>query len=270
MFCKLLQYHFARKPVHTIKFMSNKKNTKRTAIKSILAATAGVSSFFLWKKYNSSIPEKKKKRLGMLMDLDKCIGCNACTVACKSENGVALSGFRTQVLEQETGEYPNTKRFFLPIMCNHCEDAPCIKACPNKAIIKQENGIVDIDKNKCKGFQLCISACPYGALYMNPDRNPDENNKDYPARAVGKVDKCNLCSHRIDEGKEPSCVNTCPTDARVFGDLNDESSYISQMVKKEKLTGLLENEGTKPNVYYKGGNKGVFDAEKRINNYKTK
>ncbi len=249
--------------------MNTRNFTRKTMVKSILVATAGISSFLLWKKYRSPFSKKKKKRLGMLMDLDKCIGCNACTVACKSENGVALGGFRTRVLEQESGEYPETKRFFLPVMCNHCDDAPCIKACPNEAIIKQENGIVDIDKDKCQGFQICVSACPYGALYMNPDNNPDEFAKDYPARAIGKVDKCNLCSHRIDEGLEPACSTTCPTDARIFGDLEDENSLIAQLVKKEKSTGLLEEKGTRPNVFYKGGDKEVFNVEKMINNFKT-
>lgn len=251
--------------------MEEKKTTRKSIKRTLLLTAAGISSLFLWKN-GSSIKnifskKKNKKRLVMLMDLDKCIGCHACSVACKAENGVALGGFRTTVLEKETGEYPNVKRFFLPMMCNHCEDAPCIPACPNDAIIKRENGIVDIDKDKCKGFQLCVTACPYGAIYMNPDTNPDDTVKDYPSRTVGKVDKCNFCSHRIDEGLEPACSNTCPTDARIFGDLADENSLVAQLIKKEKLSGLLEEEGTKPQVYYKGGKTTIFKTRKKINEH---
>ncbi len=201
----------------------------------------------------------------MVMDLDKCIGCHACTVACKSENGVAIGGSRTRVLEQEHGTYPDTSRFFLPLMCNHCEDAPCIKACPNKAIIRKDNGLVDINKDKCSGFQVCVSACPYGAIYINPDQAPDENVEAYPSRTVLKADKCNFCAERLAEGLEPSCSNTCPTDARIFGDLADPNSKVSQLVKGEKLTGLLMEEGTQPQVYYKGGMPEIFQVSKAIN-----
>ena len=201
----------------------------------------------------------------MVMDLDKCIGCNACTVACKAENGVALGSFRTRVLEKETGEYPHTKKFFLPLMCNHCKDAPCVSACPNKAFIKNENGIVEINKDNCKGFQLCIQACPYGAIYLNPETISGQEANGYPAQPR-KADKCDFCKHRIDEGLEPACSNTCPTNARIFGDLADESSAVYQIVTKEKLSGILEEAGTRPQVFYKGGNKEIFEVRKRINN----
>ena len=252
--------------------MSSKKITRKSILSTILLFLSGAVAFLFFKKptlVKKTLSKQKKKRLIMLMDLDKCIGCQACSVACKSENGVALGGFRTKVLEKEAGEYPNTKRFFLPMMCNHCEDAPCIKACPNKAITKRADGIVAIIKDKCKGFQLCVSACPYGAIYMNPDSNPDVAVKDYPSRIVAKVDKCDFCSHRIDEGLEPACSNTCPTDARLFGDLEDENSLVAQIVKEEKLTGLLEEEGTRPQVYYKGGEKSVFNVRKMINDFKN-
>jgi len=203
----------------------------------------------------------------MVMDLDKCIGCNACTVACKAENGVALGGFRTRVLEKEVNEYPDTERYFLPMMCNHCKDAPCIPACLNKAIFQREDGLVDINKDKCKAFQLCIKACPYGAIYINPDADPSPEVKDYPSRVIAKADKCNFCQHRIDVGLEPACSNTCPPDARIFGDLEDENSKVYKIVRTGSLSGLLQEEGTRPQVFYKGGKKEIFRVKKTINEY---
>ena len=238
-----------------------KKLTRKSALR-LLGAITGGASLLWWSKQS---PDKPESRLAMVMDLDKCIGCHACTVACKSENGVAIGGSRTRVLEQEHGTYPETSRFFLPLMCNHCEDAPCIAACPNGAIVRKDNGLVDIDKEKCQGLQQCIPACPYGAIYINPDQEPDEFAADYPARTVFKADKCNFCEERLAEGLEPSCSNTCPTDARIFGDLADPNSKVAKLVNGEKLTGLLLEEGTKPQVYYKGGMPEIFAVAKAIN-----
>jgi len=236
------------------------KQLNRKFILQFLGLFASLGSLFWW-----LTPSKPKSRLAMVMDLDKCIGCHACTVACKSENGVAIGGSRTRVLEQEYGDYPETTRFFLPLMCNHCEDAPCIKACPNKAILRKDNGLVDINKDLCNGFQFCVSACPYGAIYINPDQEPDEAVQDYPSRTVFKADKCNFCEERLEEGLEPSCSNTCPADARIFGDLADPNSKVSKLVHGEKLTGLLMEEGTQPQVYYKGGMHSIFQVSKAIN-----
>lgn len=241
--------------------MLKKKISRKSSLQILGLLTAGITSFTWWLK----TPKKPKNRLAMVMDLDKCIGCHACTVACKSENGVAIGGSRTRVLEQEHGSYPETSRFFLPMMCNHCEDAPCLSACPNDAIIRKDNGLVDINKDKCKGYQICVSACPYGAIYINPDRDPDDQVKDYPARAVGKADKCNFCEHRLEQGLEPACSNTCPTDARIFGDLADPNSKVFQIVNEEKLNGLLPEKGTNPQVYYKGGMPEIFNPSNAIN-----
>lgn len=238
------------------------KKLSRKSLLQLLGGIAGLGALFWWWKS----PTKPKSRLAMVMDLEKCIGCHACTVACKSENGVAIGGSRTRVLEKEHGTYPDVSRFFLPMMCNHCEDAPCIKACPNKAIITKDNGLVDILKDKCTGYQLCANACPYGAIYLNPDTDPDENVEDYPSRMVLKADKCNFCEERLEEGLEPACSNTCPTDARIFGDLADPDSKVSKLVNGETLTGLLMDEGTKPQVYYKGGMPDIFKVSKAINN----
>ncbi|KAA3616862.1 MAG: 4Fe-4S dicluster domain-containing protein [Calditrichaeota bacterium] len=243
--------------------ISRRKMLKATGV-ALVATTSGLTGL----ASQSCSIDQPKKRLAMVMDLEKCIGCNACSVACKAENGVALGGFRTKVLEKETGEYPNTKRFFLPMMCNHCKDAPCIPACPNDAISQLKNGIVDIDKEKCQGFQLCIKACPYGAIYINPDESPNVDMANYPSRAFAKADKCNFCKPRVDEGLEPACSDTCPTGARIFGDMSDEKSEVYNIVKNEHLSGLLEKEGTGPQVFYRGGNKEVFDVKKSINKMK--
>ena len=246
------------------------ENTKsRKSILLIVGVSIiGIIAFPVWKilkTFGIRSLSERRGRLVMLMDLDKCIGCNACSVACKAENGVALGGFRTRVLEKEYGEYPEVRRYFLPVMCNHCKDAPCLQACTNKAIVRRKDGIVNIDKEKCKGFGLCIAACPYGAIYMNPDLEPSQQVAKYPSRQLMKSDKCNFCLHRIDEGLEPACSNTCPTNARIFGDLSDETSLVYQIVKEEKLTGLLEEKGTWPQVFYRGGNKAIFHVEKSIN-----
>ena len=249
--------------------MKLKKYNRKSILKIFAWSAAGITSIVFLKNrsfFDHLIPQKKK-RLAMIMDLDKCIGCNACTVACKAENGVPLGGFRTRVLEEEINEYPNTERYFLPMMCNHCVDAPCIPACLNKAFSEREDGLVAINKDKCKGFQLCILACPYGAIYI--DTNIFYETKDHPSIKVNRSDKCNFCQHRIDEGLEPACSNTCPTDARIFGDLEDLNSKVFKIVNSEKLTGLLEDEGTKPQVFYKGGKKEIFEIKKSINNFKS-
>ncbi len=236
-------------------------NPKRSILEIAAFAIVGLIGIACWRFLNSIeyllFPDRKK-RLIMLIDLDKCIGCNVCSVACKSENGVALGQYRTQVLEAEEGVYPSVQRLFLPVMCNHCEEAPCLKACENKAIIKRSDGLVFIDKEKCKGLQLCIPACPYGAIYFNQDADPSADVRDYPSRAVGRSDKCDLCMGRIDVGLEPACSDTCPTDARVFGDMRDGNDPIRKKIHEEKLTGLLPGKGTGPQVYYRGGNRDLF------------
>ncbi len=226
---------------------------------------------------NLEAAQAKAPRWAMVMDLRRCIGCRACTVACKSENDVSLGRFRAVIQEVTMGTFPNTKKAFLPLMCNHCEGnkkdgiPPCVKACPEYpgerlkyktadgktiryrggATYKRPDGLILIDVDKCIGCGKCIDACPYGVRSFNPFVKAGADPKEQAA------DKCDMCVHRIDNGIEPSCVNTCQGRARIFGDLNDPSSQVSKLVKEHNLsTGtestnvLLPEEGTNPHVFY--------------------
>jgi tetrathionate reductase subunit B len=152
--------------------------------------------------------EGSPKRLGMVIDLERCIGCHACTAACKAENHVPLGVFRDWVEEHVLGEYPHATPYFLPKLCNQCTDPGCLRACPTGAIFMRSDGIVDINHDICIGCRACNQACPYGATFMDPVR--------------GTADKCNFCAHRVDQELRPACVDVCPTQCRIFGDLNDE------------------------------------------------
>ncbi|HRF59391.1 MAG TPA: 4Fe-4S dicluster domain-containing protein [Fimbriimonadaceae bacterium] len=203
-------------------------------------------------------------RMSMLIDLTRCIGCDACTVACKQENGTPFDVFFARVLNVEAGDYPDVMRLYIPVLCNHCEDPPCLKACPNKAIVKRQDGIVLIDQDRCRGTGACVSACPYGniilqkseAWYLNPDE-PYERDFVKPRLASGVARKCTYCAHRVDEGLDPACVVACPTTARIFGDLDDSESRISRYIVEEGKTGrvpfkLLPEAGTQPSGMYLG------------------
>jgi len=203
-------------------------------------------------------------RLAMLIDLTRCIGCDACTVACKQENGTPQDVFFARVLNVEQGAYPNVKRVYIPVLCNHCENPACLKACPNKAIFRRDDGIVLIDQDRCRGTGACVSACPYGNIILSdredrwylPDDRPYERDYVRPRLNAGVARKCTLCAHRVDEGLEPACVVACPTTARIFGDKDDPGSKISRYIaEQEAQTGrtpfqLVPEAGTDPaNVY---------------------
>ncbi|MDO8597667.1 MAG: 4Fe-4S dicluster domain-containing protein, partial [Sulfuricaulis sp.] len=176
---------------------------------------------------------------GMVIDLKRCIGCYACQLSCKAENGTPPGVFYARVLKQEEGTYPTLRQLFLPVLCNHCEEAPCVDACPTGASYKCEDGIVDIDPDKCVGCKTCMMACPYGNRYYNdqPQHYFPQGPTDYEkARMSGHttdvVMKCNFCRHRLAEGKLPACVANCPTVARTFGDLDDPGSEVSRLIKE--------------------------------------
>ena len=200
----------------------------------------------------------------MLIDLTRCIGCDACTVACKQENGTPLDTFFARVLNVEVGEYPNVKRVYIPVLCNHCDDAPCLKACPNKAIVRRNDGIVLVDQDRCRGTGACVSSCPYGNIILSETDSWYLKNEPYEEEYVkprlhqGVARKCTYCAHRVDDGLNPACVVACPTKARIFGDLDDPESEVSKyIVEQKEATGrqpfhLLPQAGTKPAGCYLG------------------
>jgi len=194
----------------------------------------------------------------MVIDLRKCIGCQGCTVACKVENATAPGIFWQVVKENESGEYPAVTRTFLPIPCMHCEDPPCVSACPTRASYQRtDDGIVLIDYTKCVGCKSCIEACPYGVRQFN-DRHGGYFGKEltpnevigYEQHENGVVEKCTFCSHRLEHGELPACVQTCIGKARYFGDLDDPDSEVSRLIRYRHGSRLLSELGTRPSVYY--------------------
>ena len=173
---------------------------------------------------------------GFVIDNRTCIGCHACTVACKSEHDVPIGVNRTHVKYIETGTYPDSSREFSVHRCNHCEDAPCTTICPTTALFTRSDGIVDFDDDRCIGCKSCMQACPYDALYIDPNQ--------------GTAAKCNYCAHRIEHSYEPACVIVCPTESIVSGDLDDPDSQISQIVATQDVKVRKPEAGTTPNVYY--------------------
>ncbi len=175
-------------------------------------------------------------RLGMLIDLRTCIGCHACSVACKAEFDVPLGVFRDTVRYAESGSYPSAKRHFIPVLCNHCEDAPCLNACPTAAITRLKDGQVVINEGDCNVNRYCMAACPYGAIYIDPERNVAQ--------------KCTFCDHRTAQGLKPACVEACPTRCRIFGDLDDPHTEIAGKVKREPVRVWKADAETRPKVFY--------------------
>ncbi len=177
-------------------------------------------------------------RYGFVIDQRRCIGCHACTVACKEENRVPLGAFRTWVKYVERGTFPDTRRYFSVLRCNHCDDAPCVTICPTVALYRRPDGIVDFDGARCIGCKSCMQACPYDALYIDPNTNT--------------AAKCNYCAHRVEVGLEPACVVVCPAQAIVAGDLDDPRTPIARLVAREQVEVRKPEQGTRPKVYYVG------------------
>ncbi len=196
-------------------------------------------------------------RLGIVIDLKKCIGCNACTIACKVENATPPGVFWARVLEKEEGKYPTAKRVILPVLCNHCKDPACLRVCPSGATTQRADGIVLVDQDKCTGCKACVTACPYDARffldkitgYYGEELTPFEK-VGYARHQEGTVGKCTFCVHRVDQGLQPACVVTCPTNSRTFGDLNDPNSEVSKQLRVKHSFQLLPEQGTDPSVQY--------------------
>lgn len=180
-----------------------------------------------------------------VIDQTRCIGCHACTTACKSENDVPLSVTRTYVKSVDIGRFPQARRAFQVTRCNQCEDAPCVTACPTSAMYKRPDGIVDFAKSICIGCKACIAACPYDAIFINPDDHSAE--------------KCNFCAHRIDMGLEPACVIVCPTEAIIVGDLHDPGSRVAEIVQRQPVTVRRPEKETRPKLFYLGAHQATLD-----------
>jgi tetrathionate reductase subunit B len=205
-------------------------------------------------------PKKKGKWYGIGIDIDKCIGCGNCAKACKLENDVPQEPFYfrswveqytikndgTVKIESPNGgidgfqqSVPNEeiyKSFFVPKMCNHCAKSPCTQVCPVGATFESPEGVVLIDSNYCIGCGYCIQACPYGCRYLDPKK--------------GTAEKCTLCIHRLAKGEQPACFEICPTEARVFGDLNDPKSKLNYFLKNHTCMVLKPNLNTESKLFY--------------------
>jgi Fe-S-cluster-containing dehydrogenase component/formate-dependent nitrite reductase membrane component NrfD len=177
-------------------------------------------------------------RYGFVIDQRKCIGCHACTVACKEENQVPLGVNRTWVKYIEKGVFPDTRRYFTVLRCNHCDDAPCVTICPTVALYRRSDGIVDLDGARCIGCKSCLQACPYDALYIDPETKT--------------AAKCHYCAHRVEAGLEPACVVVCPVQAIVPGDLDDPGSPIARLVASQQTQVRKPEQGTRPKLFYLG------------------
>ncbi|MBI3340546.1 MAG: 4Fe-4S dicluster domain-containing protein [Chloroflexi bacterium] len=221
-----------------------------------------------------------ERRWVMVIDLRKCVGCAACTIACVAENKLPPGVVYRPVVNQEVGTYPNVTMKFLPRPCMQCDVPPCVPVCPVSATYKDENGIVVIDYEQCIGCRACIVACPYGARtfdfgYTYTETTPVaeglvigrtgaesyeraasfEYSEEWPrtdlrASPVGNARKCHFCLHRLNEGMLPACVTTCIGRATYFGDANDPDSLVSELIARPNVIRLKEELGTQPRVYY--------------------
>jgi Fe-S-cluster-containing dehydrogenase component len=191
------------------------------------------------------IPVELPIRWGKVIDQTRCIGCHACSTACKSENLVPLGVNRTYVKSVDVGTFPAARRAFQVTRCNQCADAPCATACPTGAMFTRKDGIVDFNKSICIGCKACMAACPYDAIFINPEDHSAE--------------KCNFCAHRLDVGLEPACVTVCPAEAILVGDLNDPRSKVAQIVQREAVAVRRPEKETRPKLFYKGAHQATLD-----------
>ncbi len=224
------------------------------------------------------------KRYAMVIDLHRCVGCAGCDIACKSENNVPDEFSWSNHVTETSGVFPDVRYRYIPTLCNHCENAPCVANCPTTAMHKSEDGLVLHDGDKCIGCRACQVACPYGVIFFNkeaphprfmkddealipdctatgrqtaervsapiPYYNPSREQTYAGIRDRGVVEKCTFCDHRLKEGQLPACVVACPADARIFGDLNDPDSPPSRALARHDRRVLKPEQGTKPRVFY--------------------
>ncbi len=223
-------------------------------------------------------------RYAMVIDLQRCVGCGGCSISCRNENNVSEGMYWSHKITETSGTFPNVRYHYMPTLCNHCTNAPCVRGCPTKAMHKLDNGITMHDPQKCIGCRYCMINCPYGVIYFNwkdahpfwkeensliqgvtsspaeevskvgskgtPYYNPERNATLPGIRPKGVVEKCTFCDHRVKEGKLPRCVEACPADARIFGDFEDPGSEVRQLLGKFRPFRLKEALGTEPAVFY--------------------
>ncbi len=223
---------------------------------------------------------REQRRWVMVIDLRKCVGCSACTIACVAENKLPPGVVYRPVLEEEIGTYPNVTRRFIPRPCMQCDNPPCTPVCPVHATWKNEDGVVVVNYDQCIGCRYCLTACPYAARtsdfgYTYTQGTPEaaglvvgqktaddyervsnfEYGKPWPrednhSSPIGNARKCHFCLHRVNNGMLPACVTTCIGRATMFGDANDPDSLVAEMIAKPNVMRLKEEMGTEPRVYY--------------------
>lgn len=236
-------------------------------------------------------------RYAMVIDLQRCVGCGACSIACRNENNVPEGIYWSNKITETVGTFPNVRYHYIPTLCNHCSNAPCVRGCPTRAMHKLDNGITMHDPDKCIGCKYCEFNCPYGVIYFNwekphkfwrseeavipggtaspkelvekvggqapPYFNPERTGTAATIRPKGVVEKCTFCDHRVDRKQLPHCVEACPANARVFGDLADPNSEVSVLLGKFHPFRLREEIGTEPHVFYiRGYNPARYRATK--------
>jgi len=193
-------------------------------------------------------------KYAMVIDLDQCVGCETCTIACKLDNETGVGIKWGRIIEAEEGTFPDVRRAFVPLLCMQCEDAQCISVCPTGASYRNSQGLVQIDYSKCVGCKYCIIACPFMARQFNDARDPPLGVPRVAAgdSRKGVVEKCDFCSDRLAAGREPVCVESCPYEARIFGDLDDANSRVGKLVAGAGGVTLKPDAGSRPSVYYIG------------------
>ncbi len=218
----------------------------------------------------SEVASDKKVQYGMVLDLKKCVKCNACTIACIAENHLPPGVVYNPVTQREVGEYPNVRMEFLPTICNQCQNPPCVSVCPVEATWRRpEDGIVVIDYDRCIGCRYCLTACPYqmrsfdyGEHYNlepqadhydgspSPEYNQHRIRKGAYGSPIGNARKCSFCLHRVKKGLKPACVESCLGHARYFGNLADPNDELWEIITRNGHIRLKEEMGTEPSVYY--------------------
>jgi Fe-S-cluster-containing dehydrogenase component/formate-dependent nitrite reductase membrane component NrfD len=184
---------------------------------------------------------------GFAIDLRKCIGCHACTIACKAEHEIPIGVNRCWVKTVEHGAFPETRRLFFPVLCNQCDAAPCVRICPTNALFKRRDNIVDLHGDACIGCRACMVACPYDQLFIDPNTRTAE--------------KCNFCANRVENELLPACVSVCPTECRIFGDLDDPASEVARIAQLEAASVRKPEKGTIPKVFYLGADERTIRPE---------